>query len=363
MRVTYSPDVFRFQRAGGVSRYFLELHEGLRRRGVDSRLVAGLHINAHVRGRPGVVGVDIAALRPAKLRQALSKGVDGAIDEILWRRLRPGDIHHATWYPARVPSTDGLVVTVFDMIPERFPDLVARAGETTARKRRWCERAEVVLAISGTTKADLVDHFGVPEDKVVVTPLGVRPTDPSSDAAIPATPFVLYVGDRLAPYKNFDRLLLAMAAPAVPSELALVCFGSQPVEDQERARVAELGLSGRVHHAGGDDHVLAAHYAAASALVYPSLYEGFGLPPLEAMAHDCPVVCSRSGSLTEVMGDAVAYVDPLEVGSITDAIAKVLADEDWRTTLVRRGRALVDQYTWDATVEATLDEYRKVAGG
>lgn len=367
MKVRFTPDVFRFQRFGGVSRYFLELHRGLRVSGVDSSIVAGLHINDLVGGEPGVAGVDVGGWPGGRARQGVTKVVDAAVNEALVHRLGPGDLLHASWYPPRVPRRSAgpiLVTTVFDMIPERFPDLVPRAVITSERKRRWCEEAAHVFAISDDTKSDLVDRFGLDPGKITVTHLGVRSVAPGG--ARPEQhlgPYVVYVGDRNAGYKNAARLVEALTLPAVPAELRLICFGGGPATEAELDLLRRFGLRDRVSFVSGDDACLAACLAGAEMLVYPSLYEGFGLPILEAMQQRCPVVTARVGAIPEVAADAALYADPYDVESIADAIAQVLTDDARRRGLVERGVRRADGFRWDTTVQSTLERYRSLVGG
>ena len=146
---------------------------------------------------------------------------------------------------------------------------------------------------------------------------------------------------------------------ALGSDGRLACFGSPPTPG-DRAAVEARALTDRVRFIGGDDHDLARIYRAASVLVYPSLFEGFGLPPLEAMAHGCPVVAARAGAIPEVAGDAALLFEPTDLDALADALTLVLADGDRVASLRAAGRAWAATYTWDRTVAATLDGYRKI---
>jgi glycosyltransferase involved in cell wall biosynthesis len=368
MKVRYTPDVFRFQRAGGVSRYFVELARGLQASGVDARIVAGLHINDLVVDAPRTSGVHVGGVGPARARQAVTKAVDhlitGGVVEVLGR----GDIVHPTWYPPgleRLPRRARVVTTVFDMIPERFPDLSVRSADATRRKRAWVATADHVLVISESTRRDLVELFGTDPAKVTVTPLGVTvatPTRPAWADGVEGAPFVLYVGDRTTPYKNFARVLDALASPEVDRDLRLVCLGPVAATAEEEADLRRRGLDRRVEVRSGTDGELAWLYSHARALVYPSLYEGFGLPPVEAMACGCPVVASDCSSIPEVVGDAAVLFDPRDTAALASAIAHVTAGGPAVDQLVERGRARSREYTWQATASATLDAYEATVG-
>jgi glycosyltransferase involved in cell wall biosynthesis len=174
----------------------------------------------------------------------------------------------------------------------------------------------------------------------------LRPSRSSLPTLPPATPFVLFVGDR-GGYKNFDTLVRAMGTSRVLRDMPLVCFGGGPIRDK------------RVIHVSGGDDVLASLYTQAAALVYPSLYEGFGMPLLEAMACGCPVVCSNTASLPEIAGDAAELCDPSDPAHIAAAIENVLSPA--RATELRRlGAARVKEFTWEKCARETREVYRSL---
>jgi glycosyltransferase involved in cell wall biosynthesis len=173
-------------------------------------------------------------------------------------------------------------------------------------------------------------------------------------------PFALYVGDREA-YKNFAGFLQAWSrAPRLRSQLRIVAFGGRPLTTAEQRLVSELGLGQQVSQVSGDDELLAAHYRSARLFVCPSRYEGFGLPPLEAMAFGCPVACSRGGSIPEVVGDAGEYFDADNLDAMTAALERVAYDETRRAELVALGRAQAARFTWARCAAQTADVYRRL---
>ncbi|HEU5309502.1 MAG TPA: glycosyltransferase family 1 protein [Acidimicrobiia bacterium] len=359
VRVRFSPDIFRTQRYGGVSRYISELHQGLVGRGVDSRIIAGLHVNSYLRGLMRTTGLDVEWVRPARARQALTKVSDRALERVWCSRLDHRTIWHKSMFDRWVPDGPRLAVTVYDMIHERYPEQFGSRDVIPASKRPWCEAADVVFAISATTRDDLLERFGLPPDKVVVTPLGVTTVQPSpGPLPFDGPPWFLYVGERAKPYKNWSAVLGALMVLGAESQLA--CFGPSATP-AELDLLAARGLTDRVRFVGGDDHDLARLYRAASALVYPSFYEGFGLPPLEAMAQGCPVVAARAGAMPEVLDDAAVFFVPDDVDELADALHQLLADDARVDELRRRGTERAATFTWQRTVDTTLDAYRAVA--
>jgi len=179
--------------------------------------------------------------------------------------------------------------------------------------------------------------------------------------AKPHRPFILFVGAR-GGYKNFDRLLQAYAGRSILHEsYDLVAFGGGDFSGNERALVRSLGLNeNQVRQLGGDDAVLSVLYQQASLFVYPSLYEGFGIPPLEAMSLDCPVICSNTSSMPEVVGNAAVQFNPHDIDSIANALEAVITNPTLQADLRQRGRERLHAFSWHRCALETLNVYRKV---
>jgi glycosyltransferase involved in cell wall biosynthesis len=202
----------------------------------------------------------------------------------------------------------------------------------------------------------------VNQEKISVVHLGFSLTEAKKvESGISRRPYLLHVGGR-AGYKNFETLLRAYAGqPALAREFDLVAFGAGDFDTKERELIGALGLSdSQVRQVGGGDSILTDLYQRAALFVYPSRYEGFGIPPLEAMSFDCPVVCSNSSSIPEVVGDAAVFFEPASSDSIANAIQSVLSNNTLRETLIARGRARIKMFSWERCAEQTLDIYRKL---
>jgi len=238
---------------------------------------------------------------------------------------------------------------------------------------RWNTRvAAHVLADSEATKADLVARCGTPPDKIAVAYPGRDETlapvrDPTAIAAVKARysiagDYFLYLGT-LQPRKNLARLIAAFAG--VGSEAVLVLAGKRGwLYTDLFAQVRRLGLEGRVLFPGYvPDEDKAGLLSGALAFVFPSLYEGFGLPVLEAQACGCPVITSTTSSLPEVAGDAAFLVDPGDASAITAGMARVAADPALRETLIARGFANVCRFSWSACARSVLDAMERCASG
>jgi len=367
LKVAYDHQIFASQQFGGVSRYFVELAKRVARaKGCSAEVVAPLHFNDLLRDSGVPVRGFYIHPTPRTTGRHMRAGNDLLIRPYLWA-VAP-QVLHQTYYP-RTPyrlSRTAVVVTVYDMIHERYADLFNPADDTRKRKRAAVQHADTVICISEHTRRDLVEILGVPEERTRVVHVGFALQRASGDRALPAPlteRYLLFVGER-AGYKNFSRLLEAYAASSrLRAEFVLVACGRHPFSPGELALMRQIGLdAGRVRHMSGGDEFLASLYAHATALVYPSLYEGFGLPPLEAMSHDCPVVCSNTSSIPEVVGDAAVLFDPADVESLRDALERVAFSDATRAALIARGRERLKRFSWERCAAQTVAIYREVCG-
>jgi glycosyltransferase involved in cell wall biosynthesis len=274
------------------------------------------------------------------------------------------DIVHETYYASNSVAKKNIVLTVYDMIHEIFPDLFSSSDSTSVLKKQAVERASHVVCISEKTKNDLINFFKVDESKISVIYLGLEELFTQSNyfsLKMCNAHFLLYVGLR-GGYKNFNKFIIAFTSSKIlVQNFNIICFGGGEFNKEERQFLIEKGFSDKnISQISGDDQDLARLYQKASALVYPSLYEGFGLPPLEAMAHNCPVICSNTSSIPEVVGDAAGMFDPYDVESIKNAIERVVLDNSVRNDLITRGKERVKLFSWDRCARETLDVYRRV---
>jgi glycosyltransferase involved in cell wall biosynthesis len=228
-------------------------------------------------------------------------------------------------------------------------------------------RSHRLLVDAESTRRDLVEHLGTPAGKIDVVPLGVTPPRVApapgirERLAIGERPVVLSVSAK-RPHKNLPRLLRAVAG-LQPRPMTVIPGYPTEHEQELRALAADLGIEGDVSFPAwvGPDE-LEGLYALATCVVFPSLYEGFGLPVLEAMARGVPVATSDRSSLPEVAGDAALLFDPTSVDAIREALQRLLSDEGERQRLAAAGRARAATFTWEATAAGTLAAYRRALG-
>ena len=365
MKVVYDAQIFVEQAYGGISRYICALASQMARLpDMDVKVLAPLHINGYLRelDKDIAVGCYMPRLpRTARLIKTLGSALCRPIGSLM-----RADLVHETYYAAQplCRAKVAHVLTVYDMIEERFPESFVAGYPLAGRKRLAVARADHVFCISENTRRDLLEMHPIPEERVSVTYLGFDNLPQSGLRAqdlVGAAPYILFVAGRHG-YKNFEGLLRAYAASAwLRAGFRIVCFGAAAFSSQERTLMAGLGLAPeQVLHVGGSDERLAALYKGAAALVYPSKYEGFGIPPLEAMSLDCPVICSNTSSIPEVVGEAGEYFDPFDPDSIRVAIERVLQSPERREQLLARGRSRCELFSWERCAEQTAAVYRRL---
>ncbi len=281
------------------------------------------------------------------------------------RRSTVDLVHHTFYHPRFLRDYPGVpkIVTIYDMIPE-IVGAPGRFGNPHLAKRKYVERADLLLFISGSARDDLTAAYGAPSVPSVVTHLGVDARFHEGGARLTGIPweYVLFVGNR-AGYKDFTTVIRAFGeARRELEEMHLLCVGGGPLSATEREALEQAGLLDRTHQRSLPDLEMPGAYANAAAFVFPSRYEGFGLPVLEAMAAGTPAILARTSSLPEVGGDAALYFSPGDPAELAETLSGLLGDQQGRAELVRRGRTRAKRFTWSRTAEVTATAYRTVLG-
>ena len=370
LRILFDDEIFSLQRDGGISRYFTELLNGLTDvPGMSPLLPFYFTCNRYLAASgcfDGCTafggGIPIPGCRTL-FRTLNRRSTNSAL-------TRGGyDVVHATWYDDSLLDRirkARLVVTVHDMVDQVMPEDVGGLppGYWEA-KRSLIQNAAAVVAVSENTAADVARFTGLPRQSIRVIHHGVSDRvrwGPQSGrtGSLPGN-FLLVVGNRRA-YKNFMGVAAALAEVLRnhPS-LALVCFGGGPFTAEERAPFERAGVARALVSMRGDDHALAAAYAHATAFIFPSLYEGFGMPILEAMTNRCPVLLPPLSSFPEIAADAALYFDHTQPGELVDILDRLIGDAALRRRLGERGECRARDFSWRRSVAAHADLYRSLA--
>ena len=329
------------------------------------KVLGGFHINAYLRDLDSSMAKGFYVDMYPKGTIRLLRDSGKWINECYSTLARP-DIVHETYFSETPVLRSGKrrVITEYDSLHELYPHLFPQNQVKTKEKKVAFERSDLVLAISHQTKSDMMEFFDLPEGKIQVTHLAADPKIEDHLIEYPESsgrPFLLYVGIRLK-HKNFERFVRAFAASdRMKSELDLVVFTPFPFSQEENQLFKELGLTAdQVKRVSGDDPKLFGYFKTARAFVYPSLYEGFGIPPLEAMTYDCPVVCSNTSSLPEVVGEAALTFDPKNIEEMTAQMEKMAFDDSLRAYYIQKGKERLSLFSWEKTAKETLHHYQSL---
>jgi glycosyltransferase involved in cell wall biosynthesis len=365
MNILYDHQIFSSQVFGGISRYFYELMDSFHRDGdVCFSLALRYSNNAYLQGAGWTKCKPFFPGRRFFGKTTLINTLNGYESR---RSIGAGgyDILHPTYYhPYYLPlvGKKPVVVTVYDMTHELYPGLFSADDPTIAWKRAVLGSAQRIIAISENTKRDLLRFYRLEEQRVAVVHLASSLRRSMHATPVPDLPanYLLFVGQR-GGYKNFSFFVRTLA-PLLRSnpELAIVCAGGGAFTPQEADMLASLGIISRVRQVPVSDDALVALYGGALAFVFPSLYEGFGIPVLEAFSCGCPVLLSNRSSLPEVGGEAVVYFDPEDEESFRRAVVRVMDNAGLRESLAVEGRVRAGEFSWEKVARETRAVYESV---
>jgi glycosyltransferase involved in cell wall biosynthesis len=357
LKILFDHQIFLSQKYGGVSRYFVELMKEFDKIEVEYSLTIKYCNNAYIQ--------EVKEVKKFKENKLSSKIFYYFSQFVQNQKLKKSefDIFHPTYYnPYFLKNLDEpYVLTVYDFMHEKFADMFDQNDKNIHWKKKASLKADRLIAISENTKKDIIKYYGVAEDKIDVVYLAssLVPMDNPVDIVTPKE-YILFVGNR-GRYKNFQNFIEAIT-PLLKEQrdLYVVCAGGEEFYAGEIELFKSLGIEDRVLRYYIDDDILAHLYQNALFFIFPSLYEGFGIPVLEAFNCNCPVALSNQGSLPEVGGEAVEYFDPYSKDSIYEAVSKLLKDESRRGELIAKGKTQAKKFSWENVAKQTFAVYNKL---
>ena len=366
MKILYDHQIF-VQRFGGISRYFFQLMKQFQfDRKVDFELSLKFSSNNYL--SPSNYLKYSAFLKNINFRgKPKIEKFFNEIYSISKIKKAEYDIFHATYYDPyflRYINNKPFVLTVYDMIPEKLPHFFSLENNETQCKKNLTQKARKIICISESTKKDLMEIFDIEEGKIDVIYLASSFTEndvkKNTSMNLPKK-YILFVGRRNG-YKNFDFFIKSVAKLFLKDKLLkLLCAGSRGFTKEENDLFKELKIQEQViHFPINSDCVLAELYKNALCFVFPSLYEGFGIPILEAFSCNCPVICSNLSSFPEVAGNAALYFDPNDEESIAIAVKRILDEDDLRKDLINKGRERGKEFSWKKCAQATKELYESI---
>lgn len=368
MRILYDHQVFSLQEYGGITRVFGELVRYMNaRQDVSTDVLLGFS-GTKMDFRP-LLSRAGRVIQPGGAlfrRRLLNYGVNEVFSGIMGPLLGRYDIYHSTYYRF-LPTIRARrrVATHHDCAPERFPQLFPDAGRIRKLKANLFNDADLILCVSVAAQADLMEIYGVPEAKTGVVHNGISPPARGPRGAEElrgaiSEQFLLFVGARHS-YKNFDGFLEVYARSDARKDYKVLALGGGEPSAEHRALVAKLGLANHIVFVPyASPTLLAEAYARAVLLVYPSLYEGFGMPPLEAASLGCLSLVAENSATREICGDAAFFFNPLDQDDFLRALRLALSGGAEGVRLLKHAQELARQFTWDLCGRKTLDAYARL---
>ena len=366
MDIFFDHQTFSLLSYGGIPRYYSEIIAGINNTPQNSAYLPLLvSNNVHL----DKMGLNVRSFFPKtkipkKLQIIYYLNQCYTLNKLHQKKF---DVFHATYYdPYFLSHLKGrpFVITFLDMIHEKFGKQfseLAYDGVITEQKRLLANRADKIIAISESTKRDLVDLLDINPSKIDVIYLGssFTPEKIIQSAQLDDKPYLLFVGNR-SMYKNFKGLATAIHPLLKRYEMRLVCAGGGAFTKVEKDFIHSLKSDASIVQAPIDDKALSILYQNAFAFIFPSLYEGFGIPVLEAFACGCPCIVSNVSSLPEVAGNAALYIDPTVSDSITHAVERLINDSTLREILIHKGKEQLTKFSWQRTVDETISMYQTI---
>ena len=366
-RVLYDTQIFDLLAFGGIPRYYTEIIRGVKNNNNFSVYFGGKFIK----------NKEIESLFHFSLLNSLANKINiqrfgrvknllkayNEINTIRELKSKKYDIFHPAFYnPAYLQhlGKTKLVITIYDMIPELYPHKAGYA-QMAKNKAALIRRADQIITISNNTKKDLLNFFPeIDEKKVTPIYLGcdsvIAPniSDSKNDKE-----FFLYVGSRET-YKNFEFLIEGLAG--VLNENLLLYTSGSPYTERENQLMEKAGIKAFVYRKFVDDNELAKLYQNAKALIFPSEYEGFGLPIIEAFKNECPVILTNCSCFPEIAGNAGIYFENKNIRSFRDALLK-LEDNSFVEAIIKEGKGRLSLFSWENTVSETEKIYNLAIQG
>ena len=375
MKTLFDHQIFSQQKYGGISRYYSEIMYLL---AFESQIKCSLlyTTNEHLKEKgllPDFFTSKVLRfLIPSKrIKRFLYKRIN-KIYSIFYLLKGDFDVFHPTYYDTYflryLLDSKKLVVTVYDLTHEKFSSHIPSLKKdfSACDKHFILKRADMIIAISESTKKDIIQYYGIASEKIRVIYLATGPANhyliaKEFESRVLNNKYLLFVGNRTG-YKNFNLFVEAVSELLLQKDdLVLLCAGGSSFTLYEIKWLQERRLEKKVVHVNfNNDLELNFLYRNAVCFIFPSLYEGFGIPILEAFANQCPVVASNTSSLPEVGGDAAMYFDPNNQADILEKITMMIDDEALKEDMVKRGNARLLNFSWEKCAREHLDVYQSV---
>jgi glycosyltransferase involved in cell wall biosynthesis len=355
MKIVYDYSIFTHQPLGGISRYFVNLNHIIKKNN-KSIILAPIHFNKFLNSYKDYKGIFINKF--PKYTSKIFKIYNESISKKFLSNFKP-DIFHKTYYNNFSPKnfSGKRIITVYDLIHEKFyKDFGYK--ENYRPKTNSLQNSDLIIAISNKTKSDLIEYYNIPPEKIFVTHLGINTLPKTLEYNLVEKPYILFVGDRKR-YKNFTNLLKAYSiSKKINKNFKLILFGGGQLLRSEFDIINKYSVDlNSITQISGNDNELSSLYKHANLFIFPSKYEGFGLPLLEAAWQNCPIACSDIEVFREIMGNSVKYFNPDSVDDIIKNLEEILFSNSLSQKLIAKASNQLLNYSWDKCAKETLEIY------
>lgn len=346
MRVFYDNKIFILQKIGGISRYFYELYRRNEKAFLPLIYSDNLYLKKNTRLK--LIKKYLKKINKLYIKYFLKKG--------------RYDIFHPTYYDDYFLKNlkKPYVITVYDMIHELYSNVYFSQDDITIKlKKKLCNGANGIITISENTKKDIIRIFNIPAEKIKVIYLGSNLIKVEKENIILPNRYILFTGGRWG-YKNFDLFIEVVSNFLIEDkELYLVCTGNK-FNNEEKEKLKKLRIENKVINILAQEDEIYTIYHKAECFIFPSLYEGFGIPILEAFESETPLVLSNTSCFPEIAGEAGEYFDPLDKNSMEKAIKNVLYNKERQKELIEKGKERLKKFSWEKTYKETMKFYEEI---
>lgn len=363
MKILFDYEIFYQQKVGGISSYFIHLANELTNNGMHIKFSCPLHKNVYLDQVPNKYKYGFNIKKFPESFKFLIENINFFFTQKMIKNYKP-EIVHQTYYSSQNKKKNvKLVCTVYDMINEKFPNFFYNSNVITQIKKKTIFNADHVFCISQRTKQDLMEIFNIKEKKISVTLLASTITKNinKNPNFIATGNNLLFVGSRYG-YKNFEGFIKAFSSSKfLTNNFKIIAFGGERYSKIDFDILKKNNIKKEsIIFLNDRDCNLVDLYKSVSALIYPSLYEGFGLPILEAMGLGCPVISSNGGSLPEVGGSKLKYFNPNQIENIANVLEEVLSSEEIKKELIEYGFKRNSEFSWSKCALETIDAYKNI---
>lgn len=363
MKILYDYKIFYQQRFGGISSYFYHLANQIKETDNEFLFYSPVHKNFYFSNirKQNRIGNYLRFLPSSGYK--FYEFINHTFTEKFIKSYKPDIIHETYYSNKKYILKKKMVCTVYDMINERYPDFFNNHKEISLMKKKTIDRADKVICISNKTKEDLINYFSINENKIEVVYLasGIKEKKLTVNLEKKYPNHLLFVGSRRG-YKNYSNFISAYSNSRILRQnFKIIFFGGERVSNFDYEIIKRNKINPKnILFLNDKQTNLAFLYSNVAALIYPSFYEGFGLPIIEAMSFSCPVISSWGGSLKEIGGDGIEYFNPTDIDDISFKLEKILFSDETLKKQIKYGVERSQQFSWEKCAKETIDVYKDI---